>query len=80
MIKIPNKLVIFGAVAAAALVVPGIIGPLVSNEAYAEARASNRAGDALVNLQVAAAVEATDVLNDNQVTACIIVSECRAEN
>jgi hypothetical protein len=38
MIKIPNKFVIFGAVAAAALVVPGVLGPLMFQEAHAAHR------------------------------------------
>lgn len=35
MEKIPNKLVIFGAIAAAALAVPSVLGALTFQEAYA---------------------------------------------
>ncbi|MDQ3968222.1 MAG: hypothetical protein M3275_07495 [Thermoproteota archaeon] len=79
MAYIPNKLVIFGAVAAAALVVPGILGPLMFQEAEATHRqghsdnsqnAVNRAGDNLLNVQANAQV----IVND--VTACIIVEDC----
>ena len=79
MAKIPNKLVLFGAIAAAALVVPGVLGPLMFQEAEATHRqghsdnsqnAVNRAGDTLVNVQ--ANVQA----NVNDVTACIIVEDC----
>jgi hypothetical protein len=76
MEKIPNKLLILGAVAAAALVVPGVLGPLVLEEAYAQtARASNRATDNVVNVQAAVAVQ--DALNENDVTVCIIADTCR---
>jgi hypothetical protein len=80
MIKIPNKLVIFGAVAAAALAVPGVLGPLMFEEAHAardnnneqSAEALNRAGDSLVNVQ--AAVGANVNAQDVSVTACILAS------
>jgi hypothetical protein len=69
MANIPNKLVIFGAVAAAALVVPGLVGPLLFDEAYAatEKEQSNRAvqtaRDNVVNAQIAvgANVDVQDV-------------------
>jgi hypothetical protein len=79
MTKLPNKLVLFGAIAAAALVIPGTLGPLAFQEAEATHRqghndnsqeAVNRAGDTLVNVQ--ANVQA----NVNDVTACIIVENC----
>jgi predicted small lipoprotein YifL len=77
MVKIPNKLVIFGAVAAAALVGPGLAGPLMFDEAYAQAspreqsnRASQTADDTLINVQ--AAVQA----NIDDVNVCVIVEEC----
>jgi hypothetical protein len=76
MTKLPNKLVIFGAVAVAALVVPGLVGPLMFDEAYAATekeqsnRASQTADDTLVNVQ--AAVQA----NIDDVNVCVIVEEC----
>ena len=75
MINIPSKFVIFGAVAAAALVVPGILGPLVFNEAYAEANANNRATANVVNVQAAAAIDRA--LNNNDVTVCVVANSCR---
>ena len=79
MIKIPNKLVIFGAVAAAALVVPGVLGPLAFQEAEAARdqrnEATQTARENLVNVQaqVQANVDA-DVRNNN---VCVIVETCQ---
>jgi hypothetical protein len=79
MVKVPNKLVIFGAVAAAALLVPGMLSPFMLQEAQAEHRethqdrfeATNQARDSLVNVQAAvnAKVDA-DVENNN---VCVVV-------
>jgi|SRR5215211_519678 len=81
MTKIPSTFVIVGAVAAAALVVPGVLGPLMFDEAYAQAsdteqsnRAIQNARDTLVNVQ--ANVQANADVDVNDVTACVIVSEC----
>jgi hypothetical protein len=41
MINIPNKLIIFGAIAAAALVIPGTLGPLMFQDAQAVRNAGN---------------------------------------
>jgi hypothetical protein len=79
MIKIPNKLVIFGAVAAAALAVPGVLGPLFQ-EAAAAPDQSNRgtqnavAGIAALNLGVNANVNAE--VEDNEVAACAVLAAC----
>jgi hypothetical protein len=78
MAKIPNKLVVFGAVAAAALVIPGMLGPLVFQEAEARhneqsQEAINRAGNTLVNVQ--ANVQA----NVNDVTVCLVTGTCEPE-
>lgn len=74
MTKISNKLVIFGAVAVAALVVPGLAGPLMFDEAYAthneqSNNANQQAKNNLVNVQ--AAVQAN--LDDLQV--CVITAD-----
>jgi hypothetical protein len=79
MTKIPNKLVIFGAVAAAALAVPGVLGPLMFEEAYATTRGERNQGAAafqnaegLINAQVAvpANVNVDDV--NVAVAACVL--------
>jgi predicted polyphosphate/ATP-dependent NAD kinase len=78
MTKLPNKLVIFGAVAVAALVVPGLVGPLMFDEAYAATEkeqsnsASQTAKDTVVNVQ--AAVQANVDVQD--VNVCVITTEC----
>ena len=82
MAYIPNKLLIFGAVAAAALAVPGLLGPQIFQEAEArhndehnpQASANNRATGNVVNLQAAVAV--ADALNQNDVTICVIARNC----
>jgi hypothetical protein len=77
MANIPNKLVIFGAVAAAALVVPGLVGPLLFDEAYAatEKEQSNRAvqtaRDNVVNAQIAVGAN-VDV---QDVNVCVITQD-----
>ena len=85
MIKIPNKLVIFGAVAAAALAVPGVLGPLMFEEAYADHRGrdvNQETGPQFATGVVAlnAAANANDVVDvkvqDNEVAACVIVGDC----
>jgi hypothetical protein len=75
MVKVPNKLVIFGAVAAAALAIPGLLGPLMFQEASAQAtqRGIQQAtGVAAINVgvQVNANVE------DNEVAVCAVIAEC----
>jgi hypothetical protein len=76
MANIPNKLFIFGAVAAAALVVPGLVGPLMFDEAYAigdksqSNHASQQAQDNVVNVQ--AAVQA----NVNDLNVCVLADTC----
>jgi hypothetical protein len=80
LINIPNKLVLFGAVAAAALVIPGTLGPLVFQEAEARhegdrhteqsQNAVNRAGDTLLNVQANVQAQVTDV------TVCLVVDDC----
>jgi predicted polyphosphate/ATP-dependent NAD kinase len=77
MANIPNKLVIFGAVAVAALVVPGLVGPLMFDEAYAATEkeqsnsASQTAKDTVVNVQ--AAVQANVDVQD--VNVCVITQD-----
>ena len=79
MINIPNKFVIFGAAAAAALVVPGVLGPLFQ-EAAAAPDQSNRgtqnaiAGIAALNLGVQA--NANVEVEDNEVAACAVIAAC----
>ncbi len=81
MAKIPNKFVLFGAVAIAALAVPGLLGPMAAQHAYAEhqtaAHQSNEATQTaeknLVNVQ--AAVQANADVDVNDVTVCVL-AEC----
>jgi hypothetical protein len=78
MANIPNKLVIFGAIAAAALAVPGLVGPLMFDEAYAthneqSNNANQRADDNVLNVQ--AIVQANADVRD--VTVCVIADDCR---
>ncbi len=84
MIKIPNKLVIFGAVAAAALAVPGVLSPLMFEEAYADHRRVNQETGQQTAVGVVAlnaAVNANDVvdISRNDVTACVLVDECQPD-
>jgi hypothetical protein len=86
MAKIPNKLVIFGAVAAAALVVPGMLSPFMLQEAQAEHRETHQdrqtvtqfARDNVVNVQagVNAKVDA-DVENNN--VCVVVVASCEQD-
>jgi hypothetical protein len=85
MANIPNRLVIFGAVAAAALVVPGALGALTFQEAYAnhQNQAIDRVeqtarGAIAANVNVGANVAAN--VEDNQVAACVLVNDCEPEN
>lgn len=57
MVKIPNKLIIFGALAAAALAVPGVLGPLMLEEAYADQRATCKQRENVVAACVQAQVD-----------------------
>ena len=76
MKTVSNKFLIVGAVAAAALVVPGLVGPLMFGEAYAigdksqSNHASQQAQDNVVNVQ--AAVEA----NINDLNVCVLADTC----
>ena len=75
MTKIQNKLVIFGAIAAAALAVPGVLGPLMFEEANAQATqrgVQQATGVAAINVgaQVNANVE------ENEVAVCAVIAEC----
>ena len=81
MINIPNKFVIFGAVAVAALAVPGLVGPLMFDEAYAADDQSNnaiqKAKGNVINAQVA--LGANVAVEDTNVAACIVVSTCNPQ-
>lgn len=76
MIKTPKNLVIFGAVAAAALVVPGMLGPVLLPEAYADHNQSNRAVNEQTDnvLAVGANVQANVDVSD--VNVCVIARTC----
>jgi broad specificity polyphosphatase/5'/3'-nucleotidase SurE len=77
-----NKFVLFGAIAAAALVIPSVASSLMLEEAYAQragdveqsANAIQRSGDNLVNAQVAVPANVNVQVTD--VNACIIVEDC----
>ena len=76
MAKIQNKFVIFGAIAAAALAVPGVLGPLTFEEAYAtHNEQSNRASQEARNnvLNVQAIVQANVDVRD--VNVCVITQD-----
>lgn len=74
MINIPNKLVIFGAVAAAALVVPGFLGPLMLQEAQADHQRNEATQFARGVVALNANVQANvDVENNN---VCVVVETC----
>lgn len=77
MANITNKFVIFGAIAAAALVIPGVVGPLMFEEAYAQTARANQRAEGVVAANVA--VQAQNLLNNNDVTVCIISADqsCR---
>ena len=78
MAKIQNKLVIFGAIAAAALVIPGLLGPLGFQQADA-ARDTRQDATALARgvVAVAANVQAdVDVDNNN---VCVIAETCTTD-
>lgn len=84
MVKIPNTLVILGAVAAAVLVVPGVLGPLMFEEAYAHHRdvhqeVGPQRAVGVVAANVGANVNADVNVEDNEVAACVIVGECDIE-
>jgi hypothetical protein len=80
MTKLPNKLVIFGAVAAAALAVPGVLGPLMFEDAYATHRSraelSNDQTNQAENVLAQANVGVNANVDVNDVTACVIVGTC----
>jgi predicted small lipoprotein YifL len=76
MKTVSNKFLIIGAVAVAALVVPGLGGPLMFGEAYAVSdkeqsnRANQNADDNVLNVQ--AVVQA----NVQDVNVCVIARDC----
>ena len=83
MVKIPGKFVLFGAIAAAAVVIPGVLGPMGLQDAYAARGdqsndATNTAENALVQANVQANVNAKDVVdvNNNDVAVCVIARDC----
>ncbi len=81
-----NKFALFGAIAAAALVLPSVASSLMFEEAYAQrpdnaprdveqsASAIQRSGDNLINAQVAVPANVNVQVTD--VNACIIVEHC----
>ena len=75
-----NKLMLFGAMAAAALVVPGVLGPLMFDEAYAQQQRNEQSARAIQNAEgvivAQVAVPANVNVQANDVTACIIVEDC----
>ena len=79
MAKIQNKFVIFGAIAAAALAVPGLLGPLMFQEAEAardqrNTAIQNAAGLVALNANVQANVD----VSKNAVAVCVITEDCEA--
>ena len=82
MTKIPNKFVLFGAIAAAALVVPTVLGSLVLQEAAAAPNQNNKgtqtAQDNVVNAQVGVQANANIPVrvDDNQIAVCVIAEDC----
>ena len=83
MAKLQNTLVIFGAITAAALVVPGLLGPLALQEAQAQRQAIDsvqRAVGGLVAANVGVNANVAVDVSDNQVAACVIVEDCRPRN
>jgi hypothetical protein len=85
MINIPNKFVIFGVVAAAALTVPGVLSPLMFEDAYA-ARDTEQSSNAIQNAQglvvaqVAVPANVDVDVDDVAVVACVVATgPCTAE-
>jgi hypothetical protein len=80
MTKLQNRFVIFGAIAAAALVVPGVLGPLMFEEAYAQSSTREQSARAVQNaagvVVAQVAVPANVNVEVTDVNACIIVDEC----
>jgi hypothetical protein len=76
MSKLQNKLAVFGAIAAAALAVPGVLGPLMFEEAYAQR--NEQSANALQNVRGLIVVQAAVPANVNvqdvdvDVVACVI--------
>jgi hypothetical protein len=77
MTKLQNRFVIFGAIAAAALAVPGVLGPLTFDQAYAQPNneqsanaLQNARGLVVAQVAVPANVNVQDV--DVDVVACVI--------
>ena len=79
MKTVSNKFLIVGAVAAAVLVVPGVLGPLMFEDAYA-AKENRQVG-----LQQAAGVVAANVgvqaqVENNDIANCLVVTgDCSTE-
>jgi hypothetical protein len=84
MIKVPNKFVLLSAIAAATLVIPGTLGPLAFEEAYADHRGNSQdneqSANAIQNAQGVVVAQVAVPANVNvqvtDVNACIIVSDC----
>jgi hypothetical protein len=81
MTKLPNKLVIFGAVAALALAIPGMLGPAAFQQANAASENANRAiqntqGVIAVGVGVQANVP-VEVENNN---ICVIADTCTTDD
>ena len=84
MKKLSNKFVLFGVVAAAALAVPGVLGPLMFEEAYAHHRdvhqeVGPQRAVGVVAANVGANVNADVNVEDNEVAACVLTGECNVE-
>ena len=86
MINIPNKFVLLGAVAAAALAVPSLLSPLMFEQAYADHRSQaignvdQTAVGGLAAVNANLGVNANVEVEDNQVAACVIVNECNPQH
>lgn len=76
MIKIPNKVVILGAIAAATLVIPGILGPLGLQQAEAARDQRNEATQFARGVVAANANVQANVDVDN-VNVCVVVETCQ---
>ncbi len=81
MTKISSKFVLFGAVAAAVLVIPAMLGPIMLQEAQAarqdqaiESVQQHARGAIAANVNVGANVAAN--VEDNNVAACVLVGTC----
>ena len=84
MVKVPNKLVVFGVVAAAALAVPGVLGPLMFDQAYAARDNTNKCNNNAqgVTIGVCANVSVEDIPVCAQVNAIASdnLNQCQQED